>query len=172
MLTALLLLLTAMAAAPLQAADEATGTSAPGQRGIVEFDRSLPIDLSAGRCEASEMEDRVTCSGSVRVVQGEAILTAETMTLFGVNDAEGLRRIEAEGEVRYANGPNAISGHSGIYDAVATELVVTGDVIVIQDGQVMTGGELIYNTETGDVLFTPGREGRVRGLFYTRSSDG
>lgn len=136
--------------------------------GDMSFDPSLPVDLSAGRCEAREQEDRVTCTGSVRVTQGDAILSAAKMSLFGVNTPSGLRRIEAEGEVRYASGPNAVSGASGVYDAASTTLTVTGDVIVIQGSQVMTGGRLIYNTETGDVEFGPGSGGRVRGLFYTQ----
>ncbi|RFB05596.1 LptA/OstA family protein [Parvularcula marina] len=126
-----------------------------------------PIDVSAGRCEVFENEDTVRCEGAVRVSQGEAILAADRMTIYGTQEEGGFRRIEAEGAVRYATGENAMSGQSATYDAATTTLTLIGDVVVVQADQVMTGGQLVYNTTTGATLFTPPNGGRVRGVFYT-----
>lgn len=128
-----------------------------------------PIDVTAARCEVFENEDTVRCEGSVRVAQGEAILAAERMTIFGTRAEGGFERIEAVGGVRYATGDNAMSGNSAIYDAASSTLTVTGDVVVVQADQVMTGGRLVYNTVTGATIFTPPEGGRVRGVFYTAS---
>lgn len=128
-----------------------------------------PIDVTAARCEVFDNEDTLRCEGSVRVAQGESILAAERMTIYGTQAEGGFRRIEAEGAVRYAKGDNAMSGKSAVYDAASSTLTVTGDVVVVQADQVMTGGRLVYNTTTGATLFTPPEGGRVRGVFYTAS---
>ncbi|MEE4349123.1 MAG: LptA/OstA family protein [Pacificimonas sp.] len=138
---------------------EGTGALAP--------DSDAPIDLAAERCEVFENEDTARCAGAVRLVQGDAILTADEMTIFGFSHPDGVRRIEGSGNVRYASGPNAISGATAVYDASATTITVTGDVVVIQGDQIMAGGELVYNTATGALQFSPGADGRVRGLFYS-----
>ncbi|ADM09336.1 hypothetical protein PB2503_06352 [Parvularcula bermudensis HTCC2503] len=128
-----------------------------------------PIDLSAdGACEVIDNGAIVRCSGGVRIVQGAAILASDRMTVYGIDPDGGFDRIEAVGDVRYSNGENAISGARGTYSALSTELTVTGDVVVIQGDQVLTGGELVYNTETGASRFSPPPGGRVRGLFYRR----
>ena len=130
-----------------------------------------PIEVTAGRCEALEMVDTMECTGNVRVKQGEAILTAEKVTIFGTNSEEGFERIEGEGTVRYAAGENAVSGDHAVYDGTANTITVTGDVVVIQGDQIMAGGRLVYNTVTRAIQFEPGPDGRVRGLFHTAESE-
>lgn len=131
-----------------------------------------PIDVSAGRCETFEKEDTLECSGRVRVTQAGTILSADHMTIIGVNDEGGPRRMVAKGNVRYSNDVNAMSGEKAVYVSATTTLTVTGDVVVVQKDQVMTGGKLIYNTTTGEIEFLPGPTGRVRGVFYTAPEEG
>ena len=131
-----------------------------------------PIDVSANRCEVFENQDTVQCSGDVRVRQGDAILAADEMTIYGTQAEGGFRRIDAKGRVRYAADGSAMSGQRAVYDAETATLTVTGDVVVVQEEQVMTGGELVYNTTTGATVFTPDATGRVRGVFYPSQEGG
>ena len=131
-----------------------------------------PIDVSANRCEVFENEDTVKCTGDVRVRQGDSILAANEMTIYGTQAEGGFRRIDARGRVRYAADGSAMSGQEAIYDAETTTLTVTGDVVVVQEEQVMTGGKLVYNTVTGATVFTPDSSGRVRGVFYPSQGGG
>lgn len=142
----------------------------PASPGLARLDGSKPVDVSAARCEVLKTEDTVECTGEVRVSQGEAILTGDRLKIFGTSATGGFRRIEGEGNIRYGNGIDAISGSTATYDAASSTIVVTGDVIVVQGPQVMTGGKLTYNTTTGAIAFQPGADGRVRGLFYTAST--
>lgn len=136
---------------------------------VPSLDQGLPIDVSAaGKCEVLEQDDMVECSGDVRVTQGDTLLAAERMTIIGISDERGFRRIEAEGGVRYAADDSALSGEKAVFDADSDTLTVTGDVVVVQADQIMTGGRLVYNTVTGATMFTPEQGGRVRGVFYSR----
>jgi lipopolysaccharide export system protein LptA len=52
-------------------------------------------------------------------------------------------------------------------------VVITGDVIVTQGQNVMTGGRLTYNTATQSVTMAGGagsNGGRIRGVFYPERS--
>lgn len=129
-----------------------------------------PINVGADACDVFEAEGRVVCTGSVRVVQGEGILVAANMTVFGA-DGGGFDRMIAEGDVRYSNGENAVSSQRGVYDAAAQTITMTGDVVVVQGTQVMTGGVLVYHTDTRKMVFTPDEGERVRGLFQTGATE-
>ncbi|MEM9422716.1 MAG: LptA/OstA family protein [Pseudomonadota bacterium] len=153
-------------ATPAYAQDVQRDNGAPS----MGLDASKPIDLSATRCEVFENEDTVECTGDVRVTQGPAILTADRMKIFGATAGEGFQRIEGHGDVRYSSEDNAVSGDKAVYDGPANTITVTGDVVVVQGEQVMLGGELIYNTLTRAIVFSPAEDGRVRGLFFTKSA--
>lgn len=129
-----------------------------------------PIDVAAGRCEVFEADDIIECTGDVRITQGDALLSADRVKIFGAGDGEGFKRIEGEGQVRYASGDNALSGQRAVYDGPNTTITVVGDVLVLQGDQVMSGGKLVYNTTTKAMVFTPGPDGRVRGVFNTAST--
>jgi lipopolysaccharide export system protein LptA len=128
-------------------------------------DQNAPIDFTGQKFEVFDQQDYAVWTGDVQAVQGEAILTAPKLTLYGVSDGE-LDRIHALGGIRYTNGSEAISGEQAIYDAAKNTIVVTGNVVVVQGKQVMSGDELEYNTQTGEIKFTAGQQRRVRGIFF------
>lgn len=135
------------------------------------LDNSQPIDLAAERCEALNGGQVVECTGAVRVVQGPDLMTADRMKIYTAENDGGFERIESEGNFRYTSGINAVSGDYAIYDGPANTITVTGDVVVVQGEQVMVGGKLIYNTVARSIIFSPGEDGRVRGLFHTQTAD-
>ena len=121
-----------------------------------------PIEIYGDRGEG--VDDIVTVTGDVRIVQGAAILTA-TSVVAELGPNESVRRITAKGSVRYSHEDDALTGDEGVYDAEARTITMTGNVVASQGRQVMTGGRLVYWIDTGRVVFTtPG--GRIRGIFY------
>lgn len=137
-------------------------------------DSDAPIELDAKEgCDGSlDGTTAYVCRGDVVLAQGPAILTADMLALTFYEGTQDPRRIEAEGGVRYASGADAISGQAGVFDADASTITVTGDVVVIQGEQVITGERLIYNTETGAISLSAAPGQRVRGLFVTKPDDG
>ena len=112
------------------------------------------------------------CRGDVVLSQGPSILTADTLSLTFYPGTQDPKRIEAEGRVRYASGLDAISGRAGVFDADASTITVTGDVVVVQGDQVVTGERLVYNTQTGAISLAAAPGQRVRGLFVTKKEAG
>jgi len=129
-------------------------------------DTDAPLDITSDRLESEE--NVATWIGAVQVVQGEAILTTERLVIYR-NDDGDLDRIEALGDVRYDTGNETISGAKAVYAEATRTLTMTGDVVVTQGKQVLSGGALVYWIDTGKLRFTAPEGQRIRGIFYTKS---
>ena len=57
-------------------------------------------------------------------------------------------------------------GDAAVYDPSNDTVVITGDVILTQGENVMTGGRLTYNLRTEQAQMAGGSNGRVQGVFY------
>jgi lipopolysaccharide export system protein LptA len=126
-----------------------------------------PIDITGDRLEV--VDDVATWTGSVRALQGDAILTADRL-VADLDDGGSFTRIRAIGSVRYSNGKEAITGKRALYDATARTITISDDVVVTQGDQVMTGGELVYWVDSGKLLFTAPSGRRIRGIFYAKQA--
>lgn len=127
-----------------------------------------PVDITS---DSAEFQDNNTIwTGNVRVVQGEAILTADRIEATLSEDGE-LKSFKAFGTVRYSNGEEAISGEHAVYEGVERTITVSENVIVTQGRQVMSAGAVTYWVDTGKVKFLPEPGKRIRGIFYTNANE-
>ena len=85
-----------------------------------------------------------------------------------------LSRVEATGNVYFVPPDQSMRGDRAVYTLGNAEVVVTGDVILTQGKNVLTGSRLVYNinTETARMDGAPrGAAGsRVQGVFYPNSN--
>ena len=91
----------------------------------------------------------------------------------GSGTNSGIERIEASGTVYFVTPDQTIRGDRAVYTPGNNLVVMTGDVIVTQGQNVMTGGRLTYNTEPQAVTMAGGagsNGGRIRGVFYPERS--
>jgi lipopolysaccharide export system protein LptA len=143
----------------------ALGLATPAAAQLAPKLTDAPIDITGDRLEVEG--DVATWSGSVRAVQGEAILAADQLIADMTGEGD-VSRIRASGAVRYSNGKQAITGKRGVYDAAARTITMTEDVVVVDGEQVMAGGELVYWIDSGRILFTAPAGRRIRGIFHTK----
>ncbi len=129
-----------------------------------------PVEISGDQFEAFQDKNYVIWTGDVQVVQGAAILTAPRLTIYGVDDGS-MDRIDAVGGIRYTSGEEAISSDTAVYKAADETVTFTGNVVVVQGEQVLSGGQLVYYTQTGQIVFTAQQNGRVRGIFISDPDD-
>ena len=116
----------------------------------------------------------VSLRGRAEIQQGQTRLRANAIE--GARDASGgLTRIEATGDVYYVTPNETIRGDRAIYTVDNATVTVTGDVILTQGQNVLTGGSLTYNVDTGQARIQGGGTGagagRVRGVFYPQGAD-
>jgi lipopolysaccharide export system protein LptA len=125
-----------------------------------------PVDITSDAAEFQE--DYALWTGNVRVVQGEAILTADRLEAT-IDEAGEFQTITAYGAVRYTNGKEAIAGRRAVFEQATRTITVTEKVILTQGKQVMSAGAVIYWIDSGKVKFTPAPGDRIRGIFYPSS---
>lgn len=106
--------------------------------------------------------------GRAEVIQGENRLRANSIN--GFVTAGDLNRVEAFGDVYFVTPDQTMRGDRAVYTLANEEVVVTGDVILTQGQNVLTGGRLVYNTRTETARIEGASNGRIRGVFYPQNS--
>jgi lipopolysaccharide export system protein LptA len=155
----------------LAAATLALGPAGPAVAQNRPNTSDQPIAYGADNGELTNAA--VSLRGRAEIQQGQTRLRANTIE--GSRDASGgLSRIEASGDVYYVTPNETIRGDRAVYTVANATVVVTGDVILTQGRNVLTGASLSYNVDTGQARIEGGASvngGRVRGVFYPQGEN-
>lgn len=141
-----------------------------------------PIDITADELEVQNKACVSTWRGKAEALQGEARLRADTIrATFETKTGSGatgsgacgdLIKMDAEGNVYYVTSKSQrVRGDVGVYDARNETVTLTGDVVAVQDQNVLRGTRMVFNTQTGEGRMVgsatgPNAKGRPRGVFY------
>ena len=144
-----------------------------------------PIDITADELEVQNKTCISTWRGKAEALQGDARLRADVLkailavktaapgTSAGGTSACGeMMRMEATGNVYYVTSKNQrVRGDVGVYDVQAETVTLTGDVVAVQNENVLRGSRMVFNTNTGEGRMVGGGTGvnaknRPRGVFY------
>lgn len=105
--------------------------------------------------------------GRAEVTQGGNRLRANAIQGFTSNG--DLTRVEATGDVYFVTPDQSMRGDRAVYTLGDGNVVVTGDVILTQGQNVLTGGRLVYNVRT-ETARMESSGSRVRGVFYPQGN--
>jgi lipopolysaccharide export system protein LptA len=146
-----------------------------------------PIEIEADRLEVDQEQEFATFTGNVDAVQGELSLRADRLRVFYTDegqqqqaraaaaDNQGIRRIEAQGDVVLRQPGETAEGDAGVYDPIARTLVLEGNVVLTRGDNVVRGARLDSNLGSGVSVVTaaPGadRSKRVRALFVPEQNE-
>jgi len=140
------------------------------------------IQIDANSMEMRDKEGIAIFSGDVSVVQGERLLRAGKIIVHyekpdssssnaasatgGGLGSTGIERLEVSDKVYVKSGTQIATGDAGVFDAKANTLVMTGEKVVLVDGDnIATGCKLTAHMDTGRALLescpTTSRSGRV-----------
>ncbi len=126
----------------------------------------------------------VTLTGQAEIRQGDVRLLAEKVKIYtgsnsggvGITGTSSISRVEAEEDFYYLTGTQEVRGQQGVYTQANNQFVVTGDVILLQEGNIVTGDQLTYNLDTEEARVVSnckgrkcGRKNRVRVLIKNSS---
>lgn len=121
-----------------------------------------------GADEVSRTPTALSLRGRAELTQGDSRIRADRVE--GVISNGDLSRVEAVGNVYFVTPEQTIRGDRAVYTPSNDTIVLTGDVILTQGENVMTGGRLTYNTRTEAAEMDGAGNGRVQGVFYPESS--
>lgn len=151
--TCLLILLLAPLYAVAQGADFAFGGS--GQ------DTDEPVEVTADTLSVNQEDGQAVFSGNVRAVQGDMKLSAERVLVVYSGDRSRIARLEASGGVTIVSGSDAAEARTADYDIDAGEIVMRGDVVLVQGENTMNAQNMTVDLKTGAARM----DGRVRTIM-------
>ncbi len=131
-----------------------------------QFSRNnnAPIDASAD--DIVNQGSITVLRGQVDVRQGPTRILADEMKIFsgsstgGVGAVGDIEKIEATGNFYYLTPEQEVRGANGVYTERDNTFVVTGDVILLQGENVVTGDRLVYNLGSEEARVTGSCKGR------------
>ncbi|SOB79894.1 lipopolysaccharide export system protein LptA [Sphingomonas guangdongensis] len=114
---------------------------------------SAPIDFNAGYIELQDRANRAILSGDVNVRQAEMTLTAQRMTVNYtgqvVDGSPQVSRLDASGGVTVTRPDQRARSQYAIYDLNRRVITMLGGVSLAQGSNVVNGGRLTINLDTG-----------------------
>lgn len=159
----------------------ATGPAAQAQLS----ENGGPVSYSANNLEYVDGERRLVLTGDVDVVQNDARLRADRITMYFSNSSGGqggqglgsgdIERMVAEGEVYYVRPQQSARGDRAVYEVAQDSVTFSGNVVVASDENVIRGQTLVLEIGSRRTTIRPETGQRVRGVFVprnSRSSDG
>ncbi|MFC7377208.1 LptA/OstA family protein [Brevundimonas sp. GCM10030266] len=117
-----------------------------------------------GADNVSRTTTTLSMRGRAELTQGDSRIRADAIEA-GLNGGT-LNRVEASGSVYFVTPEQTIRGDRAVYTPNNDTIVLTGDVIMTQGENVITGSRLVYNTRTESAQMEGGSGGRVQGVFY------
>jgi lipopolysaccharide export system protein LptA len=137
-----------------------------------------PVSYSADNLEYLDGDRRLLLTGDVDIVQNDARLRAERITLFfggssggGQGMASGdIQRMIAEGEVYYVRPAQTARGNRAVYEVAQDTVTFTGNVVVASDDNVIRGETLVLQIGNRRTTIRPNAGQRVQGVFVPRSA--
>lgn len=135
--------------------------------GGLKHDASQPVEITADELTVDQATGSAVFVGNVVAGQGEMRLSAARVQVhYATENGQATGRIDrlvATGSVTLVNGAEAAEAAQAVYTVSAGEIVMTGDVILTQGINALSGEKLTVDLNTGS-----GRmEGRVKTIFQT-----
>ena len=129
------------------------------------------VEISADSLSIDQDTGTAVFSGNVIVGIEEMRLSAERVEVVYQTGTEGgtgaISGLVASGSVVFSNGVEAAEADFAELDLEAGEIVMTGNVILTQGQNALSGEKLRINLNTGTAFI----EGRVQTIFQTGDSE-
>lgn len=158
----------------------ASATPVSAQLAQLDTHSKAPIDITANQAEVVQSKCLAVWRGAAEALQDKARLRADTISIYSTPKGKGANgqpacggaeRIVADGHVYYVTPEQNARGDHAVYTAAADEIVITGDVILVQGKDVARGDKLTLKVSTRQATLEPGASGaaksaRVRAVYY------
>lgn len=135
--------------------------------GGLQQDTSLPVEITADELTVDQNTGSAVFIGNVVAGQGEMRLSAARVQVqYAVVNGQQTGTIDtltATGGVTLVNGGEAAEANSAVYSVAGAEIVMTGDVILTQGVNALSGEKLTVDLTTGKGRMS----GRVKTIFQT-----
>src|ERR1700753_3796214 len=126
----------------------ASAAATQGNALMTKSDSNAPITINSDAFQADLNGKTGTWTGNVVVIQGDMKLRANTVHMSTVNGKAD--KVFADGNV-VVDSPKSgtVTGEKGVYNVVPRIVVMTGNVVMKKEKNVMRATQLTVNMNTG-----------------------
>lgn len=129
-------------------------------------DQEQPVEVEADRMDLDQTQGIALLTGDVIVTQGDMRIAAPKIEVFYTRLPDGsvgneIDYVHASGGVVMVTPEEDAQSQEAVYRPGLSEVVMTGDVVLNQGPNTMSGDQLVVDLDTGDAVM----EGRVRSLL-------
>lgn len=135
--------------------------------GSVKADPTLPVEVTSDSLDVNQNDGTAVFQGNVLVGQGEMRLSAQRVLVVYAEQAGGIERLEAVGDVVLVNGPDAAEAERADYSIDTGVVVMSGNVLLTQGKNALTSDKMTVNLTTG----TANMAGRVKTILQPESTE-
>lgn len=135
--------------------------------GAITADPSLPVEVTSDTLDVNQADGTAQFVGNVLVGQGVMRLSAQRVLVIYNQEASGVERMEATGDVVLVSGPDAAQADRADYTIDTGVIVMTGNVLMTQGSNALTSNKMTINLITG----TAQMAGRVKTILQSDSKD-
>lgn len=130
--------------------------------GGMRADITAPVEVRADNLSVNQADGSAVLTGNVVIGQGGMRLSADRVTIiYAEGDQNRIRSLDAIGNVTLVSGPDAAEAKAATYDVAGGNVTLTGDVVLTQGQNVLTGDTMQVNLGTGQAQV----QGRVRSVL-------
>lgn len=126
----------------------------PATGGFRNDDPDAPVEVTADRLDLARAEGTALFTGNVIAVQGDMRLTADWVLVEYQRNPDGtlgqdIDRMTARDNVLLVTPEEAAEGQEAVYTPATNQVLMTGDVLLTQGGNTVSGDRLVVDLETG-----------------------
>ena len=135
--------------------------------GGMRADVSAPVEVAADNLTVNQSDGSALFAGNVVIGQGEMRLSADEVSVqYATGDQQRISSLTATGNVTLVSGPDAAEAQQAVYDVEAGTVLLTGDVLLSQGQNVLSGERMTVDLATGAAQV----QGRVRSVLQPGSN--
>ncbi len=137
--------------------------------------RSQPLHITSDRVVVDERKATITFEGHVYVRQADISISCDRLTIYGNKSSkpdpnksvlQQIDRIEVEGNVRVVQGNRIASSKKAIYDLNKQKIFLTGNPVVAQGKDRLTGQLITIDLKTRKSIVEGGSERPVEVVIH------
>lgn len=130
--------------------------------GGMKADTSAPVEVAADNLSVNQADGSAVFTGNVVIGQGEMRLGADEVTVIYAEGGQSrIQSLRATGKVTLVSGQDAAEAGAADYDVASGKVTLTGDVVLTQGANVLTGDRMQVDLGEGSAQV----QGRVRSIL-------
>ncbi len=152
----------------------AAGAAESGKKTVnaFEFNKKDPIYITADWMEVDQAKSTIVYKGRVVAVQSDMTMRSDVLTAFYDPEMKQMKQIVLEGKVNATQGTRVATGDRAIFDDKAKTVTLTGNPVMRQGNNQVSGAKVVYFIEQDRALVEGDGKVRVSATIFPEELKG